>query len=95
VTFDIQVMTIAWYALHGDPDADLNARRVAAPWYRQKATISYADMLAALRHDLIRMNTGHKHPARPSTHKSPPPSHHQHTPRRCARPGRDGRPPAP
>lgn len=52
--FLTQTITIAWYALHGDPNADLNARRAAAPWYRQKATISYADMLAALRHDLIR-----------------------------------------
>lgn len=52
--FLCQTITIAWYALYGDPDADLDARRQAAPWYRQKATISYADMLAALRRDLIR-----------------------------------------
>lgn len=52
--FLTQTITIAWYALHGDPDADLHARRHAAPWYRQKATISYADMLAALRRELIR-----------------------------------------
>jgi hypothetical protein len=52
--FLAQTLTIAWYALHGDPNADLHARRQAAPWYRQKATISYADMLAALRRELIR-----------------------------------------
>jgi hypothetical protein len=52
--FLCQTITIAWYALHGNPDADLNARRRVAPWYRQKATISYADMLAALRRELIR-----------------------------------------
>jgi len=52
--FLAQTITIAWYALHGNPDADLHARRRAAPWYRQKATVSYADMLAALRHELIR-----------------------------------------
>jgi hypothetical protein len=52
--FLAQTITIAWYALHGDPDADLQARRRAAPWYRQKATVSYADMLSALRHELIR-----------------------------------------
>jgi len=52
--FLAQTITITWYALHGDPDADLTARRRAAPWYRQKATVSYADMLAALRRDLIR-----------------------------------------
>ena len=45
---------IAWYALHGNPNADLDARRRNAPWYRHKTTISYADMLAALRRQLIR-----------------------------------------
>ena len=52
--FLTQTITITWYALHGDPDADLQARRRAAPWYRQKATVSYSDMLAALRRELIR-----------------------------------------
>ena len=52
--FLCQTITVAWYALHGDPGADLHARRRAAPWYRQKATISYTDMLAALRRELIR-----------------------------------------
>jgi hypothetical protein len=52
--FLAQTITIAWYALHGNPDTDLDARRRQAPWYRQKTTISYADMLAALRRELIR-----------------------------------------
>ena len=52
--FLAQTITICWYAVHGDPDADLHARRHASPWYRQKATVSYADMLAALRRELIR-----------------------------------------
>lgn len=52
--FLCQTITIAWYALHGDPAADLQARRQTAPWYRHKHTISYTDMLAALRRDLIR-----------------------------------------
>ncbi len=52
--FLAQTLTITWYAVHGDPKADLNARRLTAPWYRQKSTISYADMLAALRRELIR-----------------------------------------
>jgi len=30
--FLVQTITIAWYALHGDPGADLDARRRAAPW---------------------------------------------------------------
>ena len=52
--FLCQTITVAWYALHGDPQADLAQRRRQAPWYRQKATISYTDMLAALRRELIR-----------------------------------------
>jgi hypothetical protein len=54
VGFLTQTITITWYALHGDPQADLRARRLAAPWYRQKQTVSYTDMLAALRRELIR-----------------------------------------
>jgi hypothetical protein len=53
--FLTQTITIAWYAVHGDPEADLNERRRSSPWYRQKSTISYADMLAALRRELIRI----------------------------------------
>lgn len=52
--FLTQTITIAWYALHGDSAADLAARRRAAPWYRHKTTVSYSDMLAALRRELIR-----------------------------------------
>jgi len=52
--FLTQTITIVWYALHGDPQADIDARRRAAPWYRHKQTVSYADMLAALRRELIR-----------------------------------------
>jgi len=47
-------ITIAWYQLHGDPQADLSERRRQAPWYRQKSSVSYTDMLAALRRELIR-----------------------------------------
>ena len=52
--FLAQTITIAWYQLHGDAHADLEARRRHAPWYRQKTTVSYTDMLAALRRELIR-----------------------------------------
>ena len=54
--FLTQTITIAWYALHGDPATDLHERRRQAPWYRQKTTISYADMLTALRRELIRQD---------------------------------------
>jgi len=52
--FLTMTITIAWYQLHGDPQADLKERRRHAPWYRQKTTVSYQDMLAALRRELIR-----------------------------------------
>lgn len=52
--FLAQTITITWYALHGDPQTDLKERRRHAPWYRQKTTVSYTDMLAALRRELIR-----------------------------------------
>jgi len=52
--FLAQTITITWYQLHGNPETDLTERRRTAPWYRQKTTISYADMLVALRRELIR-----------------------------------------
>lgn len=52
--FLAQTITITWYAVHGDPEADLDQRRRQSPWYHHKTTVSYADMLAALRHGLIR-----------------------------------------
>jgi len=52
--FLCMTITIAWYQLCGDPQTDLTERRRHAPWYRQKTTVSYTDMLAALRRELIR-----------------------------------------
>ncbi len=52
--FLAQTITITWYQLHGNPETDLTERRRISPWYRQKTTISYADMLVALRRELIR-----------------------------------------
>jgi hypothetical protein len=51
--FLTQTITIACYQLYGNPQTDLHERRRTAPWYRQKTTISYTDMLAALRRELI------------------------------------------
>ena len=52
--FLAQTITTTWYAVHGDPGTDLDHHRRHSPWYRQKTTISYSDMLAALRRELIR-----------------------------------------
>lgn len=75
--FLTQTITITWYALHGDPAADLKARRRAAPWYRHKSTVSYTDMLAALRRELIRHEYHAQAPAtttNPQITTAPPPS---------------------
>jgi hypothetical protein len=52
--FLCQTLTIVWYQLYGDPSRDVRARRRIAPWYPHKQTVSYTDMLAALRRELIR-----------------------------------------
>jgi hypothetical protein len=75
--FLTQTITITWYQLHGNPNTDLDARRRSAPWYRQKTTISYSDMLAALRRELIRHEYWAQAPAmttNPQITPAPPPS---------------------
>ncbi len=52
--FLCQTITIAWYALHGDPTADVRRRRLLAPWYPHKRDPSMLDILASLRRELIR-----------------------------------------
>ena len=46
-------LVVCWYAQHGQPAADLAAHRARAPWYRTKHTVSVADMLNALRRELL------------------------------------------
>jgi len=52
--FLTQTITITWYQLHDNPNSDITERRRTAPWYPQKTTVSYADILASLRRELIR-----------------------------------------
>jgi len=80
--FLAQTITIAWYAVHGNPEADLNARRRTAPWYRQKTTISYTDMLAALRRELIRDEFWAQAPRRTTNPELTQPQ--THSPRKAA-----------
>jgi hypothetical protein len=49
-----QSIQVAWYALHGDPAADVRARRLRAPWYPGKRAPSMLDIQASLRRELIR-----------------------------------------
>jgi hypothetical protein len=51
--FVCQSITVCWYLLNGDARGDVQRRREAAPWYRQKRTPAFADMLVALRRELI------------------------------------------
>jgi len=67
--FLAQTITITWYAVHGDPDSDLADRRRQSPWYRQKTTVSYTDMLAALRRELIRHEFWTQAPPMPTNPK--------------------------
>ncbi len=46
-------LVMIWYARHGQPALDLAARRAGAPWYRHKHAVSFADMHAALRRELL------------------------------------------
>jgi DDE superfamily endonuclease len=52
--FLCRALVLVWYALNGDADADVAQHRSRAPWYRQKRSPSFADMLVALRRELIR-----------------------------------------
>jgi hypothetical protein len=46
-------LTVVWYATHGQPATDVAARRALAPWYQAKHTVSFTDMLAALRRVIL------------------------------------------
>ena len=70
--FLCQTLTIIWYQLHGDADRDLRARRRLAPWYPHKQTVSYSDMLAALRRELIRAEFRSQAPRRTLSPQIPP-----------------------
>jgi hypothetical protein len=75
--FVCQSFTIAWYQLYGDADRDIRARRRIAPWYPHKQTVSYSDMLAALRRELIRAEFHAQPPRRtlsPQIHRPQSPS---------------------
>jgi hypothetical protein len=70
--FLTQTLTIVWYQLYGNADRDLRARRRIAPWYPHKQTISYHDMLAALRRELIRAEFHAQAPHRTLSPQIPP-----------------------
>ena len=71
-----QSIAVAWYALHGDPTADVRRRRLTAPWYPMKRDPSMLDILASLRRELIRAEfqaaAGRRRPAGKIMRPAPP-----------------------
>jgi hypothetical protein len=57
-----QAIATCWYATAGHHPADVEDRRVRAPWYRTKARPSTADMTAKLRRVLIAARFKASHP---------------------------------
>jgi hypothetical protein len=72
--FLCQTLTILWYAANGDAPADVARRRRQAPWYRQKRHASFADMLVALRRELIRAEYRQQRHPRHSRQENPRPA---------------------
>jgi hypothetical protein len=60
-------LVVCWYALHGQPAADVAARRIRAPWYRDKHAVSFADMLLALRRIILAAQYLPGSPVEPTT----------------------------
>lgn len=46
-------LVVLWYLRSGNPAADVAAARRRTPWYRHKTCPSFADMLAAVRRDIL------------------------------------------
>jgi hypothetical protein len=45
-------VVVWWYLQHGDSERDIKWAKFIAPWWRQKTTISFGDMLQALRRQM-------------------------------------------
>jgi hypothetical protein len=45
-------LVVIWYLNHGDSKSDVRWARAEAPWYTHKATVSFNDMLAAVRREI-------------------------------------------
>ena len=70
--FLCQTLTLIWYALYGQPTHDLARHRRTAPWYLHKRSPSFADMLIALRRELIVAEYRAQQPTRPLSAKTKP-----------------------
>jgi hypothetical protein len=59
-------LVVLWYAISGHRPEIVTERRIAAPWYLDKADPSFADMLTALRHTIIAVRFMPVRPAQPT-----------------------------
>jgi DDE superfamily endonuclease len=50
----VYALALRWYLGNGRPALDVARARRLAPWYRHKHSVSFTDMLAALRRDIWR-----------------------------------------
>ena len=73
--FLCQTLAICWYALWGEADQDVARRRQLAPWYHQKRAPSFADMLTALRREIIHKQFHQGRPASPTRPQFTRPAH--------------------
>ena len=60
-----QALAVCWYATAGHHPADVEARRIDAPWYTSKTEPSTADMTAKLRRVIIATRFKPVHPHQP------------------------------
>jgi len=64
-TFSFGMLTysfvIIWYLMNGNPEKDIEAARERAPWYRHKSSVSFDDMLLAIRIRCLEAKLSH-HP---------------------------------
>ncbi len=51
--FLVQSLTIIWYAARGRSPADVDARKIACPWYGAKTESALSDMPGKLRQALV------------------------------------------
>jgi SRSO17 transposase len=72
--FLCQTLTIAWYALYGHAEQDVEHRRRHSPWYWQKRFPSYQDMLSSLRRAVIAAQYLPVTPRRPTQQQIPGPA---------------------
>jgi hypothetical protein len=68
----LHTLVILWFAKHGHFDAA--AYRKERPWYRQKRTPSFADMLSCLRTVALQESISRDPGQKPPLQKTLPPS---------------------